>query len=147
MNLVFTRVPLPKWWYWGMDKVHNDEASIKTLSARPQSHFTLAFRLQTPGNLYLPGHLLRWYQSQELPLTSVPDISSALSCDTFPETRVLLFKLKPTCKLYSCLLQCCRYISLFPLHRQSWQTASQWILENTQLASHQLFKEDFYYYY
>lgn len=40
MNLVFTRLPLPKWWHWGwgIDKVHNDEASMKTLSsARPLS--------------------------------------------------------------------------------------------------------------
>lgn len=95
-NLVFTRLPLPKWWPWGwgMDKGHNQEASVMTLSrARPQSHFTLPFRLQTPGNLYVTRHLLRRYQSQEFPPTSVPDISSALSHDVFPETRVLLFKL------------------------------------------------------
>lgn len=92
---------------------------MKTLShVRPlKSHFTLPFRLRTPGNLYLTRHLLRWYQSQEFPITSTPDISSALLHDVFPETRILLFKLNPTCKFYACSLHLCRYfqihISLF----------------------------------
>lgn len=117
MNLVFTRLPFAKWWHWdwGMDIVHYDDASMKTLSsARPLSLTSLRHSDYKFQGICIWPDTSSDDTSQEFPLTSVPDISSALSHDVFPETRVLLFKLNPTCKLYSCLLHFCRYISVLP---------------------------------
>lgn len=95
ISFLFTRLSLPKWRQfkdgpdgWRMDimmKLQWKPCQVRRLL------FSLHSAIQTANSRESVStrHLLRWYNSQEFPITSVPDISSGLLHDVFPETRIL----------------------------------------------------------
>lgn len=115
-NLVFTRLPLPKWWPWGwgMDKGHNQEASVMTLSrARPLSLTSLChsgYKLQ--GICMWPDTFSEDTSLKSFLLHQCQ--TSALLFHMMFFQRQGFYYLSSTCWLYSYPLHLCRYIFSFP---------------------------------